>query len=434
MAIKKFDEFINEDVKILVLDILIDNNGNLYNGNFGFPLRKGNIVQAKDRSVESILGSDNRNYPAGIDKNGYITSTKTDEEGFILNDSNQRIVIPEQIYNFQSDSPRVNYSNKFPDRYWKVKHKGVPVDYSFLMPIIPTGWVNVKVDMEVIKRVKRYSKGLGSNNRGFNSFVSKLNDLKRMSSGIQLRRRNRETIQKEMSVVILLHYINEIKNFFTPSSSGFLFESFLAGLIPNAKVNEDNSKTDVIANGEHYQIKLYSNLESSVSIAYNRETKDGVTTDVPLDYYLVCLKYADKVDIHILSGKNEKDTNYYRKFLTEISNRTRNGVQYQVGGSNFSITKIKAMDEMMKFSIELNNIEEKIENIALNLKDTLDKLYAELSSFQFNVETIISGVDEKGKIIDDDGFNTHSGNALENLTSMKTELNFLLNDVLNKST
>jgi hypothetical protein len=430
MDIKKFGDFINEDVKILVLDVLIDDNGNLYNGNFGFPLRKGNIVQAKDRSVESILGNDNKSYPAGIDKNGYITSTKSDEEGFVLNSLEQRIAIPDQIYNFQSESPRFNYSNKFPDRYWKVKHKGVPVDYSFLMPIVPTGWVNVKVDMEVIKRVKRYSKGLGSNNRGFNSFVAKLNDLKRMSSGIQYRKRSRETIQKEMSVVILLHYINEIKNFFTPSSSGFLFESFLAGLIPNAKVNEDNSKTDVISNGEHYQIKLYSSLESSVSIAYNRETNDdGVTTDVPLDYYLVCLKYADKVDIHILSGKNENDTNYYRNFLTDISNRTRNGVQYQVGGSNFSITKIKAMDEM-KFSIELNNIEEKIEKIALNLKETLDKLYSELSSFQFNVETIISGVDEKGNIIDDAGFNVHSSNALENLVSMDRELNILLNDVL----
>ena len=429
MDIKKFGDFINEDVKILVLDVLIDNVGNLYNGNFGFPLRKGNIVQAKDRSIESILGNDNKYYPAGIDKNGFISATKVDEEGFVLNNLEQRIAIPEEIYTFQSESPRFNYSNKFPAKYWKATHRGVPVDYSFLMPIMPTGWVNVKVDMEIIKRVRRYSKGLGSNNRGFNSFIGKLNDLKRMSSGLQYRKRSRETIQKEMSVVILLHYINEIKNFFTPSASGFLFESFLAGLIPNAKVNEDNSKTDVIANGEEYQIKLYSNLETSISIAYNKKKVGDVLVDVPLDHYLVCLKYADKVDIHILSGKNENDTNYYRNFLTEVSNRTRNGETYQVGGSNFSVSKIKAMDDM-KFSIELNNLDAKIEKIAKNLKQTLDKLYAELSNFQFNVETIVSGVDEKGKIIDDNGFNVHSANALTNLMTMDRELNFLLSDVL----
>lgn len=429
MAIRKFDEFINEDVKILVLDVVIDDNGNLYNGSFGFPLRKGNIVQDKNRNIEQILGQDNKVYPAGIDKNGFISAAQLDEEGFILNNLGNRIPVPNQIYTFQSQSPRFNYSNKFPARYWKATHKGVKVDYSFLMPIMPTGWVNVKVDMEIIKRVRRYSKGLGSNNRGFNSFVAKLGDLKRMSSGIQYRKRSRETIQKEMSVVILLHYINEIKNFFTPSASGFLFESFLAGLIPNAKVNEDNSKTDVIANGEEYQIKLFSSLESSISVAYNKKTVDGVLTDVPLDYYLVCLKYADKVDIHILNGKDEISSNYYGKFLTNVVTKTdKSGKQYLAGG-NFSVSKIKAMDEM-KFSIELNNLEEKIQKIAKNLKETLDKLYAELSSFQFNVETIISGVDEKGKIIDDNGFNTHSTNALTNLVSMDRELRFLLSDVL----
>ena len=48
MDIKKFGDFINEDVKIPVLDVLIDDNGNLYNGKIqNFPLRKGNIIQKK---------------------------------------------------------------------------------------------------------------------------------------------------------------------------------------------------------------------------------------------------------------------------------------------------------------------------------------------------------------------------------------------------
>ncbi len=82
MAIKKFDDFINEDVKIPVLDILIDYNGNLYNGKIEkYPLRKGNIVQKKvsagtgifnDKGVEKrsnkntlvdIIGVDAQSYP-----------------------------------------------------------------------------------------------------------------------------------------------------------------------------------------------------------------------------------------------------------------------------------------------------------------------------------------------------------------------------------
>jgi hypothetical protein len=71
-----------------------------------------------------------------------------------------------------------------------------------------------------------------------------LSDLVKLSTyGLEKRKRSRVTIQKEMSVIILLHYINEIKDYFTPSASGFLFESFLGGLIKNSKVVEDNSKS-----------------------------------------------------------------------------------------------------------------------------------------------------------------------------------------------
>lgn len=35
------------------------------------------------------------------------------------------------------------------------------------------------------------------------------------------------------------------EDFFTPSSAGFLFESFLAGLIPDARINDDNTEADL---------------------------------------------------------------------------------------------------------------------------------------------------------------------------------------------
>jgi hypothetical protein len=50
-----------------------------------------------------------------------------------------------------------------------------------ILPIIPTGWVNVKIDMEVIKRVRRYSSSLGNtgndNSAAFTIFRNKLKSL-----------------------------------------------------------------------------------------------------------------------------------------------------------------------------------------------------------------------------------------------------------------
>ena len=419
MNITKFTDFINEDVKIPVLDVLIDDNGNLYNGEEGYPLRKGNIVQNKNRKVIDILGEDRNSYPAGIDKNGFLVSVYGySNDGYLLNNKEEPILI--------NSSLRKKYTELANYTYYE------NIDYSFLIPIVPTGWVNIKVDMEIIKRVRRYSKSLGTNSEGFQSFKDKLNDLKRTSKGIKLRKRSRETIQKEMSVIILLHYINEIKNFFTPSGAGFLFESFLAGLIPNAKVKEDNSKCDVYADGKKYQVKLYSSLESSLSIAYESIEEDingrRVVSINSMDYYLICLKYADRVDIFILDGKNENSDAYYQKFRTEGLRKDRTQVPQHERKFSVSLIVNKCPDNM-KFSIDLINLEEKIRKIASGLKETLDDLYSQLSEFQYNVETIITGVDEKGDIISPVDFTNLSTSAESNIRSMSSKLKNLVTNI-----
>lgn len=422
MAIKKFDDFINEDVKIPVLDILIDYNGNLYNGKIEkYPLRKGNIVQKKvsagtgifnDKGVEKrsnkntlvdIIGVDAQSYPAGIDKNGVLVAVNKDEDGYVtkkLGDDYVRIPIPNQVVNlYRSELNGLTY--------WKTD-----VDYSFLVPILPTGWVNVKIDMEVLKKVRRYAKSLGSEtNNVHNSFISKLEDIQRISnrdlrfskkSGEVLAssfNKKRETIQKEMSVIILLHHINEIKDFFTPGSSGFLFESFLAGFIPNSKVVEDNGVADVTANGVSYQMKLYGYLSSTIP----------VTVNDAIDYYIVGIKHPQKIDIYVI----DRDT----VPAVQIS-------------SGFSMSRMTSNTNIRKFSFELLNIEQRIASIARGLKESLDFLYAQLSEFQYNIETIITGVDENGDLVsDNDDFDKYKSRAIYNVENMSRELDKLVKSV-----
>ena len=159
--------------------------------------------------------------------------------------------------------------------------------------------------MEIVKRVRRYSKAIGTHNSGYSSFLSKLEEFQRISKfevkdSKKGAKKKRRTIQAEMSVIILLHYINEIKDFFTPSSSGFLFESFIAGLIPNARVKEDNTAADIIVkegnNTIKYQIKLISADTKYVDLVKEEEWtkvegKKVLVSSEFLDYYVICLKY-----------------------------------------------------------------------------------------------------------------------------------------------
>lgn len=422
MDIKKFGDFINEDVKIPVVDVLIDENGKVYNGEFEkLPLRKGNIVQKKEsfltgntslktgketrssrNALIGIIGTDGESYPAGIDKNGVLVAVNKDEDNFVtkkVGDDYVRIPIPNEVVN--------RYRNELNGlSYWKTG-----VDYSFLVPILPTGWVNVKIDMEVLKKVRRYSKSLGKENtNGYNAFLSKLEDIKTISSR-ELRyskdgkvmassfKKKRETIQKEMSVIILLHYINEIKDFFTPGSSGFLFESFLAGFIPNSKVVEDNGVADVTADGVSYQMKLYGYLSGEVPTTINDD----------IDYYVIGIKHPQKIDIYIVK----------RDYIDDV--KTKNGL---------SVSKIKSHADIKTFTFELLNLEQRIASIAKGLKESLDFLYSQLSEFQYNIETIITGVDEKGDLVsDNDDFDRYKSQAIYNVENMSRELDNLVKSV-----
>lgn len=393
MNLFKFNDFLNEVVMIPVLDCVIDDSGNVYNGKSeAYPLRKGNIEKAKvggKTKVVGIIGHDGIRYIAGIDKNGQLVAAeKNIENGYLVDNDGNQLRVPNYITTTKSRFWKFYDTVKLPDG---TQQEGPQYDYSKLIPILATGWVNTKVDMEVVKKVRRYSRGLGTG-AGREGFVSKLAELQNLSQGLEKRKRSRRTIQKEMSAIMLLHYINEIKDFFTPASAGFLFESFLGGMIKNSKIVEDNSKADIRADGETWQIKLYDSLTSSISVAFLDEKEaelEGRLPEVPVDHSVICLKFADRIEITVLRGiDDEKDPLCYKNFLTPKR--------------QFSVSKIKSSP--YKYTLYLMGIEQRIEEIADGLKQAIDDVYKDLSDFQYNIESIITGVDEKGKLINEKKF------------------------------
>lgn len=416
-------------VYLSILDVVIDDNGKLYNGD-GNTLVKGR-VQRTNGKISKILGTDGKEYPAGIEKSGRLVATKEreDEAGNIiaLSSNEQPLRVSKELIK--------NYKLKGLNGYWYIFTNNNYYDYYNLIPIIGTGWVNMKIDMEIVKRVRRYSADMGVHStREHVKFLSKLSDfalisdLKRKKTDKQAGILRRRTIQKEMSTIILLHCINEIKDFFNPSSSGFLFESFLAGLIPNARINDDNTAADLVADGNTYQIKLisgntpYVDVVLDKTIGSNAEGSNKVILEERyLSYYIISVKFIDRIEIYVIDATTTTTEN--NGPMEELITKT----------GSFVMSKVKDMADIEdsivnRYIINLTNIEGRIENLGSGLKENLEKLYLEISDFQYNVETIISGIDKDGKRIGDIGFDMYDLKCKKNVDDLKIFLGSLIGD------
>jgi hypothetical protein len=381
MKVINFQNFVNERVQIKVFDIVINKDGAVVYNNEGYPI-KGKL----DTHNRRILGYDGDEYIAAIDRGGNLFS-------FLDVDTNNNILLNGKRVKVIYETTRRSFWNK-------------EENYSGILPILPTGLVNVKVDMEVIKKTRRFSRGI-SRKLGIAGLIDR---LKVLSRELTHRSRSTETIQREMSAIMMLHYLNELKGHFDPSSAGFLFESYIAGLITGSMVKEDNSPIDVEdSTGKKYQIKLLEFREMSASIT--------TLNDEYLDYYIIAFKFADKIKIFILDGKDQEADNYINNFKVKTANRA------------FSFSKFREYKDTTNdfiYDIDILNIDKKIDNIAKGLKEVLTLLYSSLSKFQFNVETILTGVNENGDIISEQQFGRIGTDSNEHLNTMRAELNKLL--------
>lgn len=416
-----------------VLDVVIDDAGNLYDGTIN-KLIKGR-VQRKDGEIIRILGTDGKDYPAGIEKGGRLVSVRKREDELTgnivaLSKDSEPLPISKSLikeYNLKVLNITPNKTN------WiiGINDNGTInyVDYYELIPIMGTGWVNIKVDMEIVKRVRRYSSDIGTQTtEGHQNFLSKLKEFEEISaigrkvSVKKIEALSRRRVQKEMSVIILLHYINEIKDFFTPSSSGFLFESFLAGLIPDARVNDNNTAADLIADGYTYQVKFLSESASSVEVVLDTKidinTKE-IKSENYLSYYIVSIKFIDKIEVYIIDA------------TTSVTGIVGPIDKVLTDKGDFSMSKVrlnanKKDSVVKKYTIDLKDIEGRIENLGRDLKKNLDTLYLEISDFQYNVETIISGIDKDGKRMTNNDFDLYDSKSKTNIGNLQTSLDLLI--------
>jgi hypothetical protein len=345
------------------------------------------------------------------------------------------------------------------------------------------GWVNIKIDENLIIRMAKYVTALDTvltNERDKYDLYKKLEILSNIDSYIQ---KSNIDIQTKISIITLLQYINEIKGQFHPSSAGFLLEGFLAALIHGNKVSgnkstditnrqapqlpsESESTEDDDENKEKLSYKDLDAVEFETSSGsmnkikyqiklYKKESTIKIKMNNICDYYVICLKDGNIFDIHILTPGDPSLT-YEQNVLNSPSFIGK--YASKVKGTNEYIRRTKSLKKVITY-IELNTrfleterptkrrtnntghqygiklvidddtINGLISKCAESVKDSIEKVYTHLTDLHYDVDSLVSGYNKERILISPAEAKAKTD---ETLRKISTEVNKLESDISRK--
>ena len=237
----------------------------------------------------------------------------------------------------------------------------------------PTGkervesWVNIKIDKDMRIRVSRYTRAL-------DKFCNP-SDIYAKFDILSNPKISKYGVQGKLSIIILLQYLKEIKNNFDGSASGFLFEEYISGLL-HLKRSTGNKSEDIRNDDSDntYQVKFYDNKTSKIKI-----------NPKPCDFYIVGLKYHDRALIWVL------ENNIYRL--------KKNGQYIYTENEKTFIDISSIKSNLEPYELKFNNIDKSIKKISDDLREYIDEIYKNISELSYNIETILTGVNEDQEVL-----------------------------------
>ncbi len=290
-----------------------------------------------------------------------------------------------------------------------------------------TGWVNVKIDNQLYIRMARYIPALDKLSKGgIYNLAKKLDVLSKVD---KLINKSDVSLRDKISVLTILQYLKEIRDEkqFNPSSSGFLLEGFLATLIHGeiiggygiADITTTYNELDPVIFKTNDPEKTHRRkLDFQIKL-YKRGGDIKVNFTTLCDYYVICIKDSDKIEVHILSGKNIDDKVYIGNFARRIRG-TEDFIRYS-GEDNkksyivLDTNKLSNSNKGSARKIYINNIDNLLSNCTNNIYKSIKSVYDQLSELHYDVDSLVSGIDKDKKPIDVDTAADNANRSIENI-------------------
>lgn len=295
---------------------------------------------------------------------------------------------------------------------------------------IPKGWVNIKLDQQLGLRMGRYVAVL---DRILN-FKHKYDLQKKLEKICEIHDKienPKYSVQTKISIITILQYMKELRAYFNPSSSGFLLEDFLAAIIHAKKVGDggiSDMNEYVETGGRHrtYQIKFYNTKSKTIDVNMSETC----------DFYVICIKVGSKdtdpINIHVLDGKDPDNTTFIGRFASYkkdqvVTDPPSEESYIRVKGKKVSkkymTININRLDENPKrIPFDVGNLDELIAICNQDIMNSIKETYDKLSELHYNIESIVSGVDKRGKPINIDLARTNADRTIGELTRSISKL------------
>jgi len=271
---------------------------------------------------------------------------------------------------------------------------------------IKTNFTQVKIDKNIKKEISNLIVDAGFERKGdLTKKIEFLSDIKNKG----------KTIQSQISGIILLDYLSEIKNNFNATTAGFLIEGFIAGLI-DAHNFDDNSAVDVVYHkqgyqkGRNYQIKFWEGKTTDM----NKYMEKKKTTQLGnLINRMKEISDRENYILMILKEKNNKLNiiniplnDYVIQGLTENIEPGQHGPRFtftqlkewgknpntfpkpkNINNKNNKNTSLFDKRRITSLGIiDLSNIDEQLFNINKDLKTNLEDLWINIKKLQIDVQ------------------------------------------------
>jgi len=377
MEVKKCSDFIVEAAKLKYKDLrwLINADGIATNIH-------GTIEVDKTTDKKTIIGDDGLVYYAGFNMIFELVMADGNEtnDGYLK--------VGNVVYNGKNGIPNWKKTANGRKKVWTLEeintNNGQPNrDDIERLTIYDQSWVNVKIDMTVSDKISRHMKifNVGNAVRGISPTAQLKSKLTILSNPNNIEEEEFTTLlQKKIAAVLCLRYLTEIKINFDPSSAGFIFESFLAGLIGGRAINDD-TEVDVVAGADNYQLKFYNMSSSYIKIIKDKTKKANFNT-------IIGLKERNKIHICFIS----KDA--LNKELHQITRVGLSDLLTDAGtvrtAELFKSKKIATLDLGL---ISPNHIGDILQQINTNIGSIWDNI----GDLQENILTITTGINKEGE-------------------------------------
>jgi hypothetical protein len=294
-------------------------------------------------------------------------------------------------------------------------------------------YVQVKIDKHVSEKVDKLVYGMGFNERSnLRAKISFLSDpLKWKNSPLDPN--TLLTVQNKISAIILLDYLAEIKENFNPTTSGFLFESFFAGII-GGHVVDDNTKVDVYLPGKgpyrskNYQLKLFDE-----KTLYDLNKKSGgktalqnIINGMPIgqqNFIFIGLKRENEIETYLIPLNEEFEELIERegfdqpKITPSLLRKFKKHKAYHVGVEDIFQTRTIEYLGTLKFG----DFTSKINSVKKDLGDSLKETWESIKKLHDEVEGMVTGVSSKRRKLKD------KTRALKQSKIVDTKINNLYN-------